>query len=168
MAEAIAALIPMLVIAGDVDNGSDGTVPICATKVFGADFVCIPGVAHAALKNHPAVVEAIRQFWDLPKDRSFKPIEADFSTLLIRKLQAIEGMTDGHRRGFEQASVFLTLEDNTTLRTWKNPWGIDHVFVGCPKGTCLYSGFVGWQHGKELQDTLADLKAIVSQSAEAE
>jgi pimeloyl-ACP methyl ester carboxylesterase len=164
MAEAIAAQIPMLVIAGDIDDGSDGTVPISATKVFGAEFVSIPNVDHAALKAHPAVADAIRQFWDVPKDRTCEPIEPDLSILLIRKLQAIDGMTDGHQRGFNQSSLFLTLEDGTTLRTWINPWGIDHVFVACPKGTCLYSGFVGWGHARELQETLESLKSIVSQS----
>ena len=164
IAEAIAAQIPMLVVAGDVDDGSDGTVPTCATKVFGAEFVSIPRVTHAALKNHPAVAAAIRQFWDIPKDRTCEPMEPDLSILLIRRLQAIDGMTDGHRRGFHQSSLFLTLEDGTTLRTWINPWGIDHVFVACPEGTCLYSGFVGWGHARELQETLESLKSVASQS----
>ncbi|MBM0742568.1 lysophospholipase [Phormidium sp. CLA17] len=162
LAEAIAAQIPMLVIAGDVDDGSDGTVPIAATKVFGAEFVSITRVTHSALKNHPAVAAAIRQFWDLPKDRIAQPMEPDLSILLIRRLQAIDGMTDGHRRGFNQSSLFLTLEDGTTLRTWKNPWGIDHVFVACSEGTCLYSGFVGWGHVRELQETLESLKLTIS------
>ena len=164
MAEAIAAQIPMLVIAGDIDDGSDGTVPISATKVFGAEFVSIPNVDHASLKAHPAVAEAIQQFWDVPKDRDCEPMEPDLSILLIRRLQAIDGMTDGHRRGFDQSSLFLTLEDGTTLRTWINPWGIDHVFVACPEGTCLYSGFVGWGHARELQGTLESLKSVASQS----
>jgi pimeloyl-ACP methyl ester carboxylesterase len=162
MAEAIAAQIPMLVIAGDLDDGSDGTVPISATKVFGAEFISIPNVDHASLKAHPAVAEAIRQFWDVPKDRTCESMEPDLSILLIRKLQAIDGMTDGHRRGFLQSSLFLTLEDGTTLRTWTNPWGINHVFVACPEGTCLYSGFVGWGHVRELQETLEALKRVIS------
>ena len=162
MAEAIAAQIPMLVIAGDIDDGSDGTVPISATKVFGAEFVSIPNVDHASLKAHPAVAEAIQQFWDVPKDRDCEPMEPDLSILLIRRLQAIDGMTDGHRRGFDQSSLFLTLEDGTTLRTWANPWGIDHVFVACPEGTCLYSGFVGWGHARELQGTLESLKSVAN------
>ena len=107
----------MLVIAGDIDDGSDGTVPIAATKVFGAEFVSIPNVAHAALKTHPAVADAIRQFWDVPKDRTVEPMEPDLAILLIRRLQAIDGMTDGHRRGFNQSSIFLTLKGGTTLRT---------------------------------------------------
>lgn len=151
LAEAIAAQIPTLVIAGDIDGGSDGTIPVSSTKIFGAEFVLLSGVAHAALRNHPAVAVAIQEFWLLPKG---PPPEPDLAHILIRRLQQIPGMTDGHYRDFRWAKVFLTFENGVTLRLCKDPLGIPHVFVACPQGTCLYSGFVGWLHIKELEQEL--------------
>lgn len=151
LAEAIATQIPTLVIAGDVDGGSDGTIPVESTKVFGAEFVLLPGVSHAALRNHPAVSVAIQKFWLLPKGPQSEP---DLAQILIRRLQQVPGMTDGHYRDFRWAKVFLTLENGVTLRLWKDPVGISHVFVACPEGNCLYSGFVGWLHIKELEQEL--------------
>lgn len=157
MAEAIAAQIPTLVIAGDVDSGSDGTVPVQSTKVFGADFVRLNGITHVGLKNHPAVAAAIRQFWaQIGLERPApKP---DRSRAIVQRLQALEGMTDCHERDFAKAQVCLTFKDGHTLRLWKHPMGLDHVFVACPEGTCLYGGFVGWFHTQDLRQLLKDLE----------
>lgn len=159
IAEAIAAKIPILVIAGDIDNGSDGTVTVQCTKIFGAEFVRLPGIHHAALKNHPAVAEAIRQFWAIATPPAL-PNEScpDFNHTLICRLQAIPGMTDGHERDFAKAEIFITYENGVSIRTWKNLMGINHVFVACPHGQCLYSGFVGWLHAEDLRQTLDTLK----------
>ncbi|EKQ67028.1 putative hydrolase or acyltransferase of alpha/beta superfamily [Leptolyngbyaceae cyanobacterium JSC-12] len=158
IAEAIAAKIPTLVIAGDIDNGSDGTVTVQCTKIFGAEFLRLPGIHHAALKNHPTVAEAIRQFWALVPERSPIPVpSADFSYTLIQRLQAVAGMTDGHERDFSKAEIFITYNNGVTIRTWKNLMGIDHVFVACPEGHCLYSGFVGWLHAEDLRQALNEL-----------
>lgn len=155
LAEAIAAHISTLVIAGDIDGGSDGTIPVESTKVFGAEFVLLPGVSHAALKQHPAVAVAIQKFWLLgPKQTPL----IDLTQILIRRLQQVPGMTDGHYRDFQRAKVFLTFEDGVTLRLWKDPVGIPHVFVACPQGRCLYSGFVGWLHVKELDQELSSIQ----------
>jgi pimeloyl-ACP methyl ester carboxylesterase len=151
LAEAIATQIPTLVIAGDIDGGSDGTIPVASTKVFGADFVLLPGVSHAALRNHPAVAVAIEKFWLLPKGSRPEP---DLAQILIRRLQQVPGMTDGHYRDFRWAKVFLTFDKGVTLRLWKDPVGISHVFVADPEGNCLYSGFVGWLHSKDLEQEL--------------
>ncbi|MBF2027803.1 MAG: lysophospholipase [Oscillatoriales cyanobacterium C42_A2020_001] len=159
IAEAIAAKIPTLVIAGDIDNGSDGTVTVQCTKIFGAEFVRLLGIHHAALKNHPAVAEAIRQFWAIAAPPSL-PDESspDFSRTLIRRLQSVPGMTDAHERDFAKAEIVLVYDNGVTIRTWKNLMGIDHVFVACPHGQCLYSGFVGWLHAENLRQTLDQLQ----------
>lgn len=157
LAEAIAAEMPMLTIAGDIDNGSDGTVTRQCTKVFGAEFVCLPGVDHAAMKNHPAVAEAIRQFWTVAS-RDRPTFEPDPSRRIIQRLQAVDGMTDAHDRDFAKAKILFTCDDGVTVRIWKNSIGIDHVFVACPNGQCLYGGFVGWLHAEELRRTLESLQ----------
>lgn len=158
LAEAVAAQIPTLVIAGDIDGGSDGTIPVESTKVFGAEFVCLPDISHAAMRNHPRVASAIQQFWALPKPQIYPAAEPDLQQVLIRRLQSVPGMTDAHPRDFQRASVYLTFDNSITIRTWRHPAGIEHVFVASSQGKCLYSGFVGWLHLKELRQTLEDLR----------
>lgn len=158
LAEAIVTKISTLVIAGDVDGGSDGMITVESTKVFGASFVSLPGVAHAALRDHPLVAEEIKKFWAIPKEQAFLPPEPDSTQRVIKRLQAVPGMTDAHQRDFAKATVYLTFDDGATLRLWKHPLGILHAFVASPAGACLYGGFVGWQHLEKLNQTLADLQ----------
>jgi pimeloyl-ACP methyl ester carboxylesterase len=156
MAELIAEVIPTLVIAGDIDNGSDGTITVGTTKFSHAKFVCLPGLSHAVLKNHPDVVETIQSFWANPPI----PIDSkpDLSIMLVRRLRSVPGMTDAHRRDFYHSTLYLKFKDGTAIRTWKNPLQVEHVFVADSEGQCLYAGFVGWLHAEDLRKTLEDIK----------
>jgi len=155
MAELIAKVIPTLVIAGDTDNGSDGTITVETTKVAHAKFICLPGLSHPALKNHPIVAEIIRNFW-AKSSPPLSPVE--LSTELIQRLRLVPGMTDAHRRDFYQAKPYISFKNGITVLTWKNPLQVDHVFVANSEGHCLYSGFVGWIHAQDLRTTLQDIK----------
>jgi hypothetical protein len=160
LAEASAAVIPTLVIAGDTDGGSDGTVTIASTRFNHAHFVCLPGVNHPALRHNPAVVATIRQFWatspsPLPAPKSLK---GD----LMQRLQAVAGMTDGHQRGFDRAKPRIVFKDGTQIRTWHNPLQVMHVFISNAQGECCYGGFVGWLHARELEQELAGLRQTFS------
>ena len=95
----------------------------------------------------------IRDFWI-----DFNIGESIRLNAIVQRLQAIPGITDGHRRDFKSAAVFLTLPDGSSIRTWKNLLGIDHVFVASPTGDCLYAGFVGWVHSPNLQQALAAIQ----------
>lgn len=145
LAAAIATEIKTLVLAGDIDGGSDGTITVESTKVPHAQFVCLQGLNHPTLRFHPAVVERIQGFW-----AGAVLSEPVIAHPLIQTLRAIPGMTDAHLRGFDQAEPFIALQDGTSLRVWRHPLGIDHVFVTSPDGTCLYSGYVGWMHREDL------------------
>jgi hypothetical protein len=165
MAEAIATHIPTLIIAGDWDNGSDGTVPICCTKFHHAQFVCLPNLAHAVMKNHPAVAEAIRNFWANLDTfaaclKTSEPNITGLSDRLIARLQSVSGMTDAHCRNVSKATVWATFLDGMTIRIWKNSMGVVHVFVVDENNECLYSGFVGWLHATELRKTLEELSVL--------
>jgi hypothetical protein len=154
MASEIAATINTLVLAGDIDGGSDGTIPLESTKVPHAQFSVLDGLSHQEMRNHPAVVLSIEQFW------RGQPIGTSLTVLpIIDKLQQIPGMTDAHLRGCEQATTFLTCADGTHLKVWRNPLGIHHVFVTAADGDCLYSGYVGWIHTEDLWQTLQALQA---------
>jgi pimeloyl-ACP methyl ester carboxylesterase len=156
MAELIATAIPTLVIAGDIDNGSDGTITVGTTRFSYAKFVCLPGLSHAVLKNHPDVVETIQSYWaNLPIPIDSKP---DLGVILVQRLRSVPGMTDAHRRDFYRSKLYLRFQDGTTIRTWKNPVQVEHVFVSDSEGQCLYAGFVGWLHAEDLRKTLEDIK----------
>jgi hypothetical protein len=153
LAAQIAAEISTLVLAGDIDDGSDGTITVESTKVPQAQFLCLTGLSHPAMRYHPAVVDRIQRFWQgesLSDPISIHPI--------IERLRAIPGMTDAHLRGFDKADTLLTLADGVSIRVWRNPLGIDHVFVASPRGRCLYGGYVGWLHAEEMWVTLRKLK----------
>lgn len=153
IAETIAATIPTLVIAGNVDQGSDGTVPIACTQFSHARFVCLDDLSHPVLRNHPLVISTVRDFWD-----DFDIVNSLRLHDIIQRIRIVPGITDGHWRGFHQAQPIITLPDGSTIRTWKNWAGIDHVFVAAPEGQCLYAGFVGWLHSIDLKYTLQEIQ----------
>lgn len=162
MAQLIAQAIPTLGIAGNIDQGSDGTITVETTKFDYGSSIILPNLPHATLKNHPQVVESIRNFWANPV--IIQPTVADFASVLIQRLRSLPGMTDGHWRNFSSSKKYVTLENGLTIRTWKNPLQIEHVFVANREGLCLYSGFVGWLHIAQLRDNLEGIKREYGQS----
>jgi pimeloyl-ACP methyl ester carboxylesterase len=156
MAEAIAIQIPTLSIAGDIDRGSDGTVPIEATKFRYARLVCIPGIKHAEMKNHPEIATAVRNFWANPGE--IPTATDDLGAKIIHALQAVPGMTDSHPRDFAKSKVWMFCPDGTTVSTYKNPLQVNHVYVADREGKCTYSGYVGWVNSDHLWQALGELK----------
>jgi hypothetical protein len=156
MAEEIAAQIPTLVIAGNTDGGSDGTVILGATQFRYAHFVELPGVSHPDLRDHPQVATAILEFWASQKVPP--PPPSGLAAILIQRLQAVPGMTDAHPRDCSKATLWLQFERGMSLRTWCNSLGIHHVFLISGEGKCIYSGFVGWRHTAHLRQTLASIE----------
>ncbi|MBD2579956.1 alpha/beta hydrolase [Oscillatoria sp. FACHB-1406] len=163
IAQTIAAEIPTLIIAGDIDNGSDGTITVGSTRFYGAHFVCIHGLHHDRLKKAPRLIPAIRHFWKNPHFPS--PSPTCFSNHLIQRLQAVPGMTDAHLRDFRANRVHYTFPDGTTLHRWRHPIGTEHIFVANRHGDCLWGGFVGWFHHQELDDAIAELQQEFARSA---
>jgi len=153
LAQAITAQIPTLVVAGNTTGGGDGLVPIEATKLHHAHFVCLEGVSHPALKSHPAVVQTILEFWSQPR-QPLPPPERNLVFRLIEHFRSVPGITDASERHFPNAKIAHQFPDGTTLRTWTNPVGVPHVFIANPQGTCEYSGFVGWMHAPHLAQAI--------------
>ncbi|MFM7427530.1 MAG: alpha/beta fold hydrolase [Elainella sp.] len=148
IAAAIAAQIPTLVIAGDIQHGSDGTVPVACTRVAKTQFVCLP-LDHTALRHHPTVTAQILDFW-----ADFKIGESVTAHEVIEQLQKVPGITDCDRRYFPRAQIHTQLKDGGSLRVYKNRVGVDYVFVANEAGDCFYAGFVGWLHAPDLQQAL--------------
>jgi pimeloyl-ACP methyl ester carboxylesterase len=154
LAARIAATIQTLSIAGDIDGGSDGTIPVESTRVPNAQFVCLPGLSHATLRCHPQVVEQIQKFW------AGEPLSDPLVIHpLVHRLRQIPGMTDAHRRDFARATPWHTFADGTSLSLWLSPLGIHHVFLASAQGDCLYSGYVGWLHTGEMWHDLEALRS---------
>lgn len=159
LAARIAAAIATLSIAGDTDGGSDGTIPVESTRVPNGQFVSLGGISHADLRCHPRVVEHIRRFW--AGARLSVPL---LSHALVDQLRQIPGMTDAHRRDFARAALWYTFADGASIRLWRSPLGIYHVFLASAQGDCLYSGYVGWLHTGDLQHGLEVLRSEAKSS----
>lgn len=156
IAERIAACIPTLVIAGDVDGGGDGIITVGSTKFRYPQFIHLLGLSHPVLRNHRLVIAAIHEFWSAA--RALEKGNHNALDEIIHHLRSFPGMIDAHQRDFHRAKVLMTLKDGSTIRTWKNPLGVDHVFVTSPTGQYLYGGFVGWIHEQGLYQVLEEIK----------
>jgi hypothetical protein len=158
LAEKIARHIPTLSIASDLRWGSDGLVAVECSKFQNAKFVLLLGIPHAALKCHPQIVPIIQKFWANPQIEL--AANTDLATKIIQQLQSVPGMTDTNYKYLERSRVVIRYADGTSLRIWKNPLGLTHVFLTDPKEKCLYAGYVGWLHGRELSSAIAQIRQI--------
>ncbi len=73
---------------------------------------------------------------------------------VIAILDKVPGMTRAHHRDFKHSNPILRLRDGTSVRTWKNPVGVDHVFLGDRNDKMVYGGFVGWIHSDGLKSAI--------------
>jgi Serine aminopeptidase, S33 len=163
LAETIAQQIPTQIIAGNSDGGSDGTVTLQCTQFAGARYVELSGIKHEKLKNHPAVAEAISQFWAdpnfiAPSETQLAPTTGPIYDV-IQRLRSIQGMTDAHYRDFPKAKPWALLNHDLSLHTWKNPAGVHHVFLADRDNRCWFAGYVGWFDTDRLYHTLKAIKA---------
>jgi pimeloyl-ACP methyl ester carboxylesterase len=150
LAEAVTAGIPTLVVAGDLDGGSDGTVTVASTQIETARLVCLPNVSHPQLREHPWVVKLIRDFWEHPHITTPPNTIPD----VLQRLRAVPGITDAHQRDFPHAHIHMLFRDGHSIRIWQNPLQVMHIFVADNLGQRLYGGFVGWIHTPHLQRAL--------------
>ncbi len=157
IAESLARHMPMQTIASDYDGGSDGTVPIQCSQFRYASYTQLSGIRHDNTKDHPDVTAAIQTFWTMPPAAPILPKDP-LADAIIAELQTIPGMTDAHLRDFSRATVWATLSDGFTLRTWCNPVGIHHVFLADVRKRCCFAGFVGWPDTQGIYERLAIIK----------
>ncbi|BBD63552.1 serine/threonine kinase (plasmid) [Nostoc sp. HK-01] len=73
-------------------------------------------------------------------------------------LENVPGMTRAYHRDFKSSNPIMKLRDGTVVRTWKNPVGVDHVFLGDRNDKMIYGGFVGWIHSEGLQQALTRIR----------
>lgn len=73
-------------------------------------------------------------------------------------LEAVPGITKAHHRDFNSSQPIARLRDRSTLRTWKNPFGVDHVFLADHDDQIVYGGYVGWSDSDALREAIAQIK----------
>lgn len=156
IAENIAAQIPTLSLAGDLDKGSDGVVTIGATQFNGCRWQSFPRVFHPDLRFDPGIIQAIQQFWQEP---IVTTPPGDLQHQLIDYLRSVAGMVDGDWRYFSRASIIYRFPFGLTLKQWLNPMGIRHIYLGDQLDRCLYAGYTGWFHQGELKRSIDEIIA---------
>jgi hypothetical protein len=77
---------------------------------------------------------------------------------VVNLLNEVEGMTQAHSRDFKNATPRFTLRDGSVLKFFKNPVGVDHVFIADDQGNMIFGGFVGWIHANNLKAVIAKIK----------
>ena len=145
LAEAIAQVVPTLIIAGDRKRGSDGTVLVQTTQFQHAKFVCIPRVKHSKLKCNEVVDRSIQLFW-AEETKTIVLSEKTSITETISQLRSVPGMTDARSKYFKRSKPIGTVKEGIVLRVWKNPMGVKHIFLENEHGECAFSGYVGLVH----------------------
>jgi hypothetical protein len=155
LAEAVAAVIPTMAIAGDTGARDDSLVKLEDARMRCHRFVVLFGIDHPSLRLDPLVVALIRDFWDSAPE--FAPAPATPVDELVRRLRAVPGMTGAGVRDFRRSKVLMLFRDGLSIHTWKNPLGIDHIFIADSEEHCRYAGYVGWLHSEHLRRELAQM-----------
>ncbi|BAZ46250.1 hypothetical protein NIES4102_32800 [Chondrocystis sp. NIES-4102] len=82
----------------------------------------------------------------------------DESKDIIQLLKQVPGMTDAHHRDFPRSELFITSKSGISVRTWRNPVNVLHVFVTDNYGELIFGGYVGWIHTDGLLACLREIK----------
>ncbi|HEY9880305.1 MAG TPA: hypothetical protein V6D29_17750 [Leptolyngbyaceae cyanobacterium] len=110
-------------------------------------FCGIALVGLTSLVNHPSK----------PPELSPKDIDG-IQRRVAAILDQVQGITAAHPRDFEKALPIMMLKDGTTVRTWKNLVGVDHVFLADKNSQMIYGAYVGWIHNQGLQQAIAKIR----------
>ena len=74
-------------------------------------------------------------------------------------LEAVPGMAPAYHRDFNSSNPIMRLRDGTAVRAWKNPLGVDRIFLADPDGKMIYGGFVGWIHSEGLNRAISQMRS---------
>ncbi|PDW04542.1 hypothetical protein [Candidatus Viridilinea mediisalina] len=88
----------------------------------------------------------------------YHPIVVPTLPELVNRIRRIPGMTDTVPKDVGRAIVHTSFANQLTIRTWKNRFGVDFVYVCDGDNTCQYAGYVGWVHAAGLRRTLLALR----------
>lgn len=158
IATQIAQQIPTLVIAGDWDGGSDGTIVTGTTKFLRANWHCIQGAHHAQIRLHPQTVHLIKTFWQRP---TLALPESGLETEMLDYLYSLS-LTDAHPRDLRWSRSIAKLRGDYSLWTWTSPLWVKHFFIANPEMAIVYGAFAGWADQAKLNRAIEYLIANFS------
>jgi hypothetical protein len=87
---------------------------------------------------------------------------SDVTREAIAILETVPGITSAHHRDFKSSNPIIRLSDGTAVRSWKNPLGVDHVFLADGNDRMVYGGYVGWIHSDGLNEAIARIRRDLS------
>jgi hypothetical protein len=111
----------------------------------------IPPLAKAYEKVHDSVDE-----WNSSAQTADRI--SNVAEQVVDLLNEVEGMTQAHSRDFKNATPRFTLRDGSVLKVFKNPVGVNHVFIADDQGNMIFGGFVGWIHADGLNQAIARIR----------
>lgn len=127
--------------------------------------------AHLKLQNINEAYEVLKDYCErnghrIPVDNSQdakQKTEGQRSTpkildQVISILNQVPGMTEAHNRDFNRAVPKFKLRDGSVVKIWKNPVGVDHVFLADKSGKMIFGGFVGWIHSDGLHQAVDQIQ----------
>ncbi len=82
----------------------------------------------------------------------------DVTQEVIAILESVPVMAIAHHRDFNSSHPIIRLRDGTAVRTWKNPLGVDHVFLADCNDGMVYGGYVGWVDSEGLNSAIARIR----------
>ena len=118
---------------------------------FNSLLSAITPLAQVYEKIHDSVDE-----WNSPTQTANQI--SNIAEQVVDLLNEVEGMTQAHSRDFKNATPRFTLRDGSLLKVFKNPVGVDHVFIADDQGNMIFVGFVGWIHANRLKEAIARIK----------
>ena len=97
------------------------------------------------------------------KDKSKLPApprKASMVEKAIKHLYEVPGITNiSHHLYLDKASVYVKFKDGSgNLRLFINTFKVPHVYIFDRKNVCLFGGYVGWIHSKELEEAISEIK----------
>lgn len=66
----------------------------------------------------------------------------------VEILNSVPGITPAHSRDFKSATPIFSLRDGSVIKSYKNPIGVQHIFIADNKGHMVYGGYIEfWEAG---------------------
>lgn len=88
----------------------------------------------------------------------FTPVVLPEPGDLVERLRRVAGITETTTTDVARARPHSLFQNQVALRTWKNRFGVDFVYVSDAAGTCVYAGYVGWAHAGDLRRALEAIR----------
>ena len=156
---AILGQLGVILVIAIAAIGLIGVVAIAITLVtFGGSIGMMGTIAVIGIAGLIAAAWAKCSIWVINQINTQRSNVANsvsnITEKVIKVLENVPGMTFANERDFNKSRPIFMLRDKTVVRTWKNPVGVDHIFLADRNGKIIYGGFVGWIHSDDLKQAI--------------